>query len=105
MTNSTDTRTAQVEVYLKEVTKGTAEPASNAPQAAEESAGLDFGDFSFDTDLPPSAGAEPTTASQSQDEFGFPDFSGPQQDFFGDTQLMDLGMSEALPPLEIIEEL
>ena len=94
-----------MEVYLKEVTKGTAESASKAPQAAEESTGLDLGDFSFDAELPPSAGAEPTTASQSQDEFGFPDFSGPQQDFFGDSQLMGLGMSEALPPLEVMEEL
>lgn len=89
---------AQVEEYLKEVNKGNDDGA-----VLLDDADISLGDFSFPGD---NISQDANTSSSTSDpnlSFDIPNFAGGNA--FMNNQLMGLGMSEALPPFEVIEEL
>lgn len=99
---------AQVEDYLKEVTKnaeddsgGSAANTSTAPLDEDDTHAHEF-DFAGGQQPPPHNAQDYAPGS-----FDMPDMSsrGGQGTAFGDSQLMGLGISETLPPFEVMEEL
>lgn len=96
---------AQVEDYLKEVTKNAEDENENAESSVTskdtESQNVDY---DFATEQP--AQRRPPQG-QAEVPFEIPDFTtGLDGDnIFGDAQLMDLGITETLPPFEVMEEL
>ncbi|EGR46633.1 uncharacterized protein TRIREDRAFT_66047, partial [Trichoderma reesei QM6a] len=92
--------TAQVEEYLKEVNKGHDDGA-----ILLDDADISLGDFSFPGD---NVSQDANTSSGASDPamvFDMPNFTSQDAGAFINSQLMGLGMSEALPPYEMIEEL
>lgn len=93
--------TAQVEEYLKEVNKGNDDGA-----ILLDDADISLGDFTF---APDNISQDANTSSSASDPtmpFDIPNFTSQEGSAFNmNNQLMGLGMSEALPPFEMIEEL
>lgn len=93
--------TAQVEEYLKEVNKGNDDGA-----ILLDDADISLGDFTF---APDNISQDANTSSGASDpamSFDIPNFTSQEGSAFNmNNQLMGLGMSEALPPFEMIEEL
>lgn len=93
--------TAQVEEYLKEVNKGNDDGA-----ILLDDADISLGDFTF---APDNISQDANTSSSASDptmSFDIPNFTSQDGSAFNmNNQLMGLGMSEALPPFEMIEEL
>lgn len=93
--------TAQVEEYLKEVNKGNDDGA-----ILLDDADISLGDFTF---APDNISQDANTSSSASDpimSFDIPNFTSQEGSAFNmNNQLMGLGMSEALPPFEMIEEL
>ena len=101
---------AQVEDYLKEVNKSTGERADAGGPSLLDEPEPQFDDFEFGTGGG-TAATENESSKASETPQGpsdipsfFPDQSNAES-FFNDTQLMGLGMTEALPPFEVMEEL
>ncbi|KAL7795775.1 binuclear zinc transcription factor [Trichoderma ceciliae] len=97
-----EARLAQVEEYLKEVNRGNDDGAILLDEPD-----ISLGDFSF---LPDNISQDANTSSGASDpnigSFDLPGFAGQEgNDFMNNNQLMGLGMSETLPPFEVIEEL
>lgn len=92
--------TAQVEEYLKEVNKGHDDGA-----ILLDDADISLGDLSFPGDNVSQDANTSSGASDPAIAFGMPSFTGQDDSAFMNSQLMGLGMSEALPPYEMIEEL
>lgn len=116
----TDTLIAQVEDYLKEVTKtdgqdAEADIAVAAATTATSTAALQdteaqFTEFDFVTaSAPPNPQATPApdfgTGTTFQDLPNLNPGVADDDNFFGDGQLMGLGLSESLPPMEVMEDL
>ena len=88
-----------MEDYLKEVTKHADD--DETPKSARSS------DRDGSQQAPTAAAAEERFPDRPQPA-GMPDFSAHLQgasDTFGSGQLMGLGLSESLPPFEVMEEL
>lgn len=96
-----EARLAQVEEYLKEVNKGNDDGA-----ILLDDADISLGDFTF---APDNISQDANTSSSASDptlSFDIPNFTTQEGSAFNmNNQLMGLGMSEALPPFEMIEEL
>lgn len=95
---------AQVEDYLKDANKnGEDATAGHDPD-------MQLDDFDIGTGLPSHSSESHTQATSNHPgppmETEMPSFEGPDDDFiFTGGELMGLGMSEALPPFEVMEEL
>ncbi|RFU78140.1 binuclear zinc transcription factor [Trichoderma arundinaceum] len=96
-----EARLAQVEEYLKEVNRGNDDDAILLDEP-DVSLG---GDFSFPPDNVSQDANTSSSASDPNLSFDIPNFTGQEGSSFMNNQLMGLGMSEALPPFEMIEEL
>ncbi|EHK17060.1 uncharacterized protein TRIVIDRAFT_112751, partial [Trichoderma virens Gv29-8] len=92
--------TAQVEEYLKEVNKGNDDGA-----ILLDDADISLGDFTFSADNVSQDANTSSSASDPTVSFEMPNFTSQEGSTFMNNQLMGLGMSEALPPFEMIEEL
>lgn len=93
--------TAQVEEYLKEVNKGNDDGAILLDEAD-----ISLGDFTFAADNISQDANTSSSASDPTMSFDIPNFTSQEGSAFNmNNQLMGLGMSEALPPFEMIEEL
>ncbi|KAL7934443.1 hypothetical protein V8C35DRAFT_28119 [Trichoderma chlorosporum] len=91
---------AQVEEYLKEVHKGNDDGA-----ILLDDADISLGDFAFSADNISQDANTSSSASDPTMSFDIPNFTSQEGSAFMNNQLMGLGMSEALPPFEMIEEL
>ncbi|CAM1502897.1 Fc.00g076730.m01.CDS01 [Cosmosporella sp. VM-42] len=124
-----EARLAQVEDYLKEVNKAPDDKVDDRSPSLPEQSDVQFTDFNFEAGVPlagdgsgkspdVSGGMRPwdvadffatqgqteTSYSQAGTSFSQGDTSRNTQND-RNTQLMDLGMTEALPPFEVMEEL
>lgn len=93
---------AQVEEYLKDVNRGGHDDGAILLDEPD----INLGDLPFSADNISQANTS-STASDPNLSFDIPTFAG-QEDGTGtfmNGQLMGLGMSETLPPFEVIEEL
>lgn len=105
---------AQVEDYLKEVTKTDGPDAEADPTPPQETSAqltdFDFGDSSAVSGAPSTTSPAAPVPDFATDGV-VPDIPNLNQaaaddaNFFADGQLMDLGVSEGLPPMEVMEEL
>ncbi|UKZ81244.1 hypothetical protein TrVFT333_009016 [Trichoderma virens FT-333] len=95
-----EARLAQVEEYLKEVNKGNDDGA-----ILLDDADISLGDFTFSADNVSQDANTSSSASDPTVSFEMPNFTSQEGSTFMNNQLMGLGMSEALPPFEMIEEL
>lgn len=98
-----------MEDYLKEVTKnggGQSQDAKTLSPEAEsplKEAETQFTNFDFSTSLPPQ-----NNPVHADCPLNLPDWTTQQDDtdnFHDNSQLMGLGLSESLPPFEVMEEL
>ncbi|CAI6082258.1 unnamed protein product [Clonostachys chloroleuca] len=104
-----EARLAQVEGYLKEVTKSGA--VDSEEQVDDTFIHPDpeihqLGDFEFSSALPNQSAGVTVTPGQSQIPLDMPsDLFDDQTDGMLGGELMDLGLSESLPPFEMMEDL
>ncbi|KAK5989095.1 Citrinin biosynthesis transcriptional activator mrl3-like protein [Cladobotryum mycophilum] len=101
-----EARLAQVEDYLNQVNK-TNEEVKVDPAVLLDEAEVPMSNFTFRPDTT-SPEANTSGASDPPLSFDIPSFTTQDDGFFGSGfsgQLMGLGMSEALPPFEVMEEL
>ena len=89
-----------MEEYLKEVNKG-----HNDGAILLDDADISLGDFSFPGDNVSQDAHTSSGASDPAMSFDIPNFTSQDGSAFMNSQLMGLGMSETLPPFEMIEEL
>ncbi|KAF7551011.1 hypothetical protein G7046_g7841 [Stylonectria norvegica] len=121
-----EARLAQVEDYLKEVNKPAEDKADdesptiqdkphqpNQPKQSDQPDQPDqpdaqFSDFTFGNGFSGTGNGSRCTSDTSQLPFNMPSFDqqpNPIPQLFENSQLMGLGMTEALPPFEVMEEL
>lgn len=106
-----EARLAQVEDYLKEVNKATEDKADSQSPIQPDQPDQHFSNFNFDGEAGKAATVEDDSSKASetaQVPFDMPSFvpeNNDSESFFNDAQLMGLGMTEALPPFEAMEEL
>jgi hypothetical protein len=91
---------AQVEEYLKEANRGNDDGA-----IILDDPDISLGDFSFAADNISQDANTASTASDPNMPFEMPNLAGQENSTFMNSQLMGLGISETLPPFEVIEEL
>lgn len=100
--------TAQVEDYLKEANKtGTDADANAIAEAALllDDPEISLASFNFQHDSSAQDSNLHGASSRHRLSFDVPDLADPDEHDFDNTQLIGLGMSESLPPLEMMEEL
>ncbi|KAM0252586.1 hypothetical protein ACHAQJ_007623 [Trichoderma viride] len=95
-----EARLAQVEEYLKEVNKGNDDGA-----IILDDPDISLGDFHFAADNTSQDANTSSTASDPNMSFEIPNLAGQEDSTFMNSQLVGLGMSETLPPFEVIDEL
>lgn len=108
LTNSSPlSSAAQVEGYLKEVTRNGVNEAETLVTPETEIENIPDFDFTTTT-LPNESQSMPAGPIHDEVPTMMPDFADSQNGanaFFGGGELMDLGISESLPPFEVMEEL
>ncbi|KAK7414376.1 hypothetical protein QQX98_006741 [Neonectria punicea] len=100
-----EARLAQVEDYLKDVNKNVSDKVNDTSPV--QPAGPDW-DFTEPNGLPHLDHSSEDVPEYPPQPFSIPDITqpqGPAASFFGDTQLIELGMSESVPPMDVMEEL
>ncbi|PNP55584.1 hypothetical protein THARTR1_04108 [Trichoderma harzianum] len=96
-----EARLAQVEEYLKDVNKGNDDGA-----ILLDDADISLGNFTFAADNISQDANTSSSASDPTMSFDIPNFTSQEESAFNmNNQLMGLGISETLPPFEMIEEL
>jgi hypothetical protein len=106
---------AQVEVYLKEVSKhdedGHDDDGHGEENASSSAPSMDTGsrtaEYDFATEQPEQPEQSRPSQGHTETPMELPDLmpADGSDNIFADAQLMNLGLSEALPPFEIMEEL
>lgn len=100
-----EARLAQVEDYLKDVNRTAEDKADNDSPDQPAQPDMDFSNQERLAQIPQTPGV---TSETLPEPFLISDYVPPEDaagSFFNDTQLMGLGMTESLPPLEVMEEL
>ncbi|KPM36310.1 hypothetical protein AK830_g10244 [Neonectria ditissima] len=100
-----EARLAQVEDYLKDVNKNIPDKVDDPSPDQPVPPGLDFTNQTGPPQMEINSDSVP---DYQQLPFTIPDITPPQDpaaSFFGNAQLIELGISESLPPMDVMEEL